>query len=88
MTKEYFDNENKDEKQEKFCASCLTVPIALAAGGGGIAAGSGAIDKQKHKTLKKTLFIFGITIAVLSILYSCYVLYKQKKDGGLAVCSR
>lgn len=75
------DNENKEE----FCGACLTVPIALAAGGGGIAGSSAFVDRKKHKNIKTILFVVGITIAVLSIIYSGYVLYKQ--NSSLAVCN-
>lgn len=81
-------SQQKDENKEEFCGACLTVPLALAAAGGGVAGSSSLVDKQKHKKLKKTMFIVGITIAVLSILYSGYILYKQSGNNGLAVCSR
>lgn len=81
-------SQQEEENKEEFCGSCLTVPLALAATGGGVAGASSVVDRQKHKKLKKTMFIVGITIAVLSILYSGYILYKQSKNSGLAVCSR
>lgn len=76
---------DNEEQKEEFCSACLTVPIALAAGGGGIAGSSAFVDKKKHQKIKKALFIIGITIAVLSIAYSAYVLCKQ--TSALAVCS-
>ena len=81
MTREQID-------KEEFCGACLTVPLAMAAGGGGIAGSSAFVDKKKHKTMKNVLFIIGIVIAVLSIAYSVYVLNKQRSSSGLAVCSR
>jgi uncharacterized membrane protein YebE (DUF533 family) len=82
-------SQQEEENKEEFCGSCLTVPLAMAATGGGVAGASSLVDRQKHKKLKKTIFIVGIVIAVLSILYSGYVLYKQSGGGGkLAVCSR
>ncbi len=72
-----------NEEKEEFCGACLSVPLMFAAGGGSIAATSTYVDKKKHKKIKKTMFMVGIVIAVLSILYSGYVLYtlKQKKGG-------
>ena len=81
-------SQQEDENKEDFCGSCLTVPLALAATGGGIAGSSSLVDRQKHKKLKKTIFIVGIVVALLSILYSGYILYKQSGQAGLAVCSR
>ena len=78
-------NKNDNDSKEEFCGACLTVPIALAAGGGGIAGSSAFVDRKKHKTIKTVLFVVGITIAVLSILYSAYVLCKQ--NSSLAVCN-
>ncbi len=81
MTKEEIDD------KEEFCGVCLTAPLAMVASGGGIAGSSALIDRKKHKTLKSVIFVIGISIAVLSILYSIYVLYKQKSTG-LAVCNK
>jgi uncharacterized membrane protein YebE (DUF533 family) len=83
-------NDNNEEQKEEFCGACLAVPLAFAAGGGGVAASSTLVDRKKHKKLKKTMFMVGILVAVLAILYSGYILYNQKKasSGGLAVCSR
>jgi hypothetical protein len=80
MTQKQFDDENKEE----FCGACLTVPLAFAAGGGGIAGSSAFVNKK----MKNVLFVVGIVIAFLSISYSVYVLYKQKTSTGLAVCSQ
>jgi|LakMenE18May11ns_1017337.scaffolds.fasta_scaffold00144_5 uncharacterized membrane protein YebE (DUF533 family) len=83
MTQKQFDDENKEE----FCGACLTVPLAFAAGGGGIA-GSSTFVNKKNKKMKNVLFVVGIVIAFLSISYSVYVLYKQRTTTGLAVCSQ
>lgn len=82
--------QEEEKLKEDFCPPCLAVPAALALAGGSVAASSTAVDREKHKKLKKTMFIVGIVVAVLSILYSCYVLFikPQKKVGGLAVCSK
>lgn len=80
MTQKQFDDENKEE----FCGACLTVPLAFAAGGGGIAGSSAFVNKK----MKNVLFVVGIVIAFLSISYSVYVLYKQRTTTGLAVCSQ
>lgn len=78
----------EEEQKENFCGACVTVPLAFAVAGGGVAGSSSLVDKQKHKKLKKTMFVVGITVALLSILYSGYILYKQSGNNGLAVCSR
>lgn len=78
----------QQEKKEEFCGACLTVPIALAAGGGGLAGSSALVDKKKHKTIKTVILVVGITIAVLSISYSLYVLCKRSSSSGLEVCNK
>jgi len=77
---------NKEESKEGFCGACLTAPLALAAGGGGIAGSSALVDRKKHKTIKTLLLVVGIGIAVLSIAYSLYVI--RKNSSKLAVCSQ
>lgn len=79
------DKENNEEKEE-FCGACLTAPLALAAGGGGLASSSVLIDRKKHKTIKTIILVVGIVIAVLSIAYSLYIINK-KSSSKLAVCS-
>jgi len=79
-------NNNKENKEE-FCGACLTVPLAMAAGGSTVAAASTAVDKEKHKKIKDIMFVVGIVIAVLSILYSIYALCKQQKSD-LGVCNK
>ncbi len=81
-------SQTEKDTQEEFCGACVAPLMAAAAVGGGVAGASTAVDRQKHKKLKKTMFVVGITIAVLSILYSLYIIYKEKKSGGLAVCSK
>jgi len=75
-------NDNDEEQKEEFCGACLAVPLAFAAGGGGVAASSTLVDRKKYKKLKKLMFMVGIIVAVISIFYSGYVLYKQKKAKG------
>ena len=80
--------EDQDQKEE-FCSPCLIAPAIFAVAGGGVAATSTAVDRQKHRKLKKIMFVVGISIAVLAILYSAYILLTNKKSsGGLAVCSQ
>lgn len=78
--------DNQEDNKEEFCGACLTVPIALAAGGGGIAGSSTLVDRKKHKNIKNVMFVVGITVAVLSISYSLYVLCKRSASSGMEVC--
>ena len=81
--------QKNDDQKEEFCSPCLIAPAIFAAAGGGVAASSTAVDRQKHKKLKKVMFAVGISVAVLSILYSAYVLLRSNKSSsGLAVCSQ
>ena len=87
MSQKQKDEEEEDKIKEDFCPPCLAVPAALALAGGSVAASSTAVDREKHRKLKKTMFIVGIVVAFLSICYSGYVIYK-KGSARLAVCSR
>lgn len=67
----------KIEQKEGFCPACVTVPIALAAGGGMTAYGSSQ-SSSSHKRFKMIMLISGI----LTLLCVFWLLLRSKKSGG------
>lgn len=63
------------QQKENFCASCITVPLALV-GGGMSVYGTTSDSKGKNKRLKKILLVSGI----ITILFAVYF-YTRKNCG-------
>ena len=65
--------DKKKEIKEDFCSACLVAPLAFSGIGASIYS-----EKTNKKSYKKTIFIIGVIVSVISILLGIYYLKNKK----------